>query len=327
MKEKIVVTGGAGFIGSALVWDLNRKGEDDIIIVDSLGSGEKWKNLASLRFADYLEKDDFLQLVTAGRLPDSIEAIFHFGACSSTSETDLRYLIQNNYQYSKSLAEYALGGGIRFIYASSAATYGDGSNGYGDDESTIGNLRPLNGYGFSKHLFDLHARREGWLDRITGLKFFNVFGPNEYHKGDMRSMVCKGFEQIKAKGKMNLFHSYRDGYMDGEQERDFIYVKDAVDMVLFLYERPGLKGLFNIGSGTARTWNDLAHAIFDVMQLRRQIQYIPIPEAIKDAYQYHTEADMGKLRRAGYEKDTLPLEEAVADYVKEYLLPGRYLSE
>ncbi|MFH1037616.1 MAG: ADP-glyceromanno-heptose 6-epimerase [PVC group bacterium] len=326
MSEKIVVTGGAGFIGSALVWKLNQMGEDDILIVDSLDSGDKWRNLAGLRFADYLEKDDFLQLVTAEKLPDSVEMIFHFGACSSTTEADMRYLMKNNYEYSKSLAAHALRAGVRFMYASSAATYGDGSGGYIDDESAIGGLRPLNGYGFFKHLFDLHARREGWLDRITGLKFFNVFGPNEYHKGSMRSMVCKGYEQIRAKGKINLFHSYREGYLDGEQERDFIYVKDAVEMVVFLYGQPELHGLFNIGSGTGRTWNELAAALFNVMQIRRQIQYVPIPEEIRETYQYHTRAEMEKLRRAGYEKVVTPLPEAVADYVTEYLIPGRYLS-
>ena len=326
MKETIVVTGGAGFIGSALVWRLNQMGEDNILIVDSLGGGEKWRNIVGLRFADYMEKDDFLQAVLSRSIPDSITAIFHFGACSSTTEGDLRYLIKNNYEYSKALAEYALGAGVRLIYASSAATYGDGSSGYRDDEETIGNLRPMNAYGFSKQIFDLRARREGWLEKMVGLKFFNVFGPNEYHKGSMRSMVCKGFEQIKAKGKINLFHSYRDGYMDGEQDRDFIYVKDAVEMVIFFHQHPELRGIYNIGSGSAQTWNTLARALFDVTGLRRQIQYIPMPDEIKETYQYHTEADMSKLRRAGYDKPLTPLPEAVADYVREYLQPGRYLS-
>ena len=326
MKETIVVTGGAGFIGSALVWRLNQLGEDNILIVDSLGGGGKWRNIAGLRFSDYMEKDDFLQAVLSRNIPDSITTIFHFGACSSTTEGDLRYLIKNNYEYSKILAEYAVGTGVRLIYASSAATYGDGSSGYRDDEETIGNLRPMNAYGFSKQLFDLHALRQGWLEAIVGLKFFNVFGPNEYHKGSMRSMACKGFEQIRAKGKINLFHSYREGYMDGEQDRDFIYVKDAVEMVIFIYQHPELYGLFNIGSGSAQTWNMLARSLFEVMQARRQIQYIPMPEEIRETYQYHTEADMSKLRRAGYDKPLTPLPEAVADYVKEYLQPGRYLS-
>jgi len=326
MKETIVVTGGAGFIGSALIWRLNQMGEDNILIVDSLGGSEKWRNIAGLRFADYMEKDDFLQEVLSGDIPDSITTIFHFGACSSTTEGDLRYLIKNNYEYSKTLAEYALGAGLRLIYASSAATYGDGSGGYRDDEETIGNLRPMNAYGFSKQLFDLRARREGWLEKMIGLKFFNVFGPNEYHKESMRSMACKGFEQIRAKRKINLFHSYRDGYMDGEQDRDFIYIKDAVEMVIFIHQHPELHGIYNIGSGSAQTWNTLAHALFDVAGLRQQIQYIPMPEEIKETYQYHTEADMSKLRRAGYDKPVTPLPEAVADYVKEYLQPGRYLN-
>jgi ADP-L-glycero-D-manno-heptose 6-epimerase len=323
----IIVTGGAGFIGSALVWRLNREGEDDILIVDSLGAGDKWKNLSGLRFSDYQEKDDFLARIRARDLPPSLETIFHFGACSSTVEADTRYLVKNNFEYSKTLARYALESGVRFIYASSAATYGDGSRGYGDRESGLGGLRPLNKYGFSKHLFDLYALRRGWLEKIVGLKFFNVFGPNEYHKGSMRSMVCKGYEQIRNRGRLQLFQSHRDGWRDGEQDRDFIYIKDALEMILFIYRSPTLSGIFNIGSGTARTWNDLALAIFDALQVEKQITYVPMPEEIRDTYQYHTEAKMEKLRRAGYDRPVTSLEEAVKDYARNYLAPGRYLAE
>ncbi|MDP8213937.1 MAG: ADP-glyceromanno-heptose 6-epimerase [Candidatus Euphemobacter frigidus] len=325
MKEMIVVTGGAGFIGSALVWKLNQLGQDNILVVDSLGSGDKWRNIAGLRFADYMEKDDFREAVISRSLPGSIKTIFHLGACSSTTEADLRYLIKNNYEYSKVLAEFALAAGVRLIYASSAATYGDGTNGYSDNISKLSLLRPLNGYGFSKHIFDLRAYRQGWLEKIVGLKFFNVFGPNEYHKGSMRSMVCKGYEQIAATGKINLFSSYRDGYPDGEQERDFIYIKDAVEMVVFIYEHPKLHGIFNIGSGSARTWNTLADALFEAMEVKPQIEYIPMLEEIKETYQYHTEAEMTRLRRSGYDRPVTALPEAVADYVKNYLIPGRYL--
>ncbi|HDL63997.1 MAG TPA: ADP-glyceromanno-heptose 6-epimerase [Proteobacteria bacterium] len=327
MKETIVVTGGAGFIGSALVWKLNQLGEDNILIVDSLGRSDKWRNISGLNFADYIEKDDFLQKIISGGLPDSIKTIFHFGACSSTTEYDIRYLIKNNYEYSKILAGYAFEAGIQFIYASSAATYGNGSQGYQDDDNIIGHLRPMNGYGFSKQLFDLHARREGWLEKIVGLKFFNVFGPNEYHKESMRSMVCKGFGQIRDKGKINLFHSYRHGYMDGEQDRDFIYIKDAVEMVVFIYRHPELHGIFNIGSGTAQTWNMLARILFDAMEKNRQIQYVPIPDDIKETYQYHTQADISKLRSAGYEESLTPFSDAISDYVINYLRKGRYLGE
>lgn len=327
MNETIVVTGGSGFIGSALIWRLNQLGEDNILIVDSLGSSNKWRNISGLNFADYIEKDDFLQKIISDGLPDSITTIFHFGACSSTTEVDIRYLIKNNYEFSKILADYAFNAGIRFIYASSAATYGDGSKGYLDDENIIGNLRPMNGYGFSKQLFDLHALREGWLEKIVGLKFFNVFGPNEYHKDTMRSMVCKGFEQIRETGKINLFHSYRDGFMDGEQDRDFIYIKDAVEMVVFIYRHPELHGLFNIGSGAAQTWNTLARTLFDVTEKHRKIQYVPMPEEIKDTYQYHTQADISKLRRAGYEESIMPLSDAVSDYVINYLWKEKHLGE
>ncbi|MEA1927642.1 MAG: ADP-glyceromanno-heptose 6-epimerase [Candidatus Auribacterota bacterium] len=327
MKETIVVTGGSGFIGSALIWRLNRLGEDNILIVDSLRSSEKWRNISGLSFSDYIEKDDFLEKIISGDMLSSVKTIFHFGACSSTTEDDIRYLIKNNYEYSKILAAAALRDDVRFIYASSAATYGDGSLGYIDDENIIENLRPMNGYGFSKQLFDLYAWRAGWLQKIVGLKFFNVFGPNEYHKGSMRSMVCKGYEQVEAKGKINLFHSYRDGYMDGEQERDFIYVKDAVEMVVFIYSHPELHGLFNIGTGTAQTWNNLARAIFDVLEKRRQIQYIPMPEEIKVNYQYHTQADISRLLRAGYEEPITPLPEAIQDYVAQYLRKSLYLEE
>ncbi len=322
----IVITGGAGFIGSALAWRLNQEGERDILIVDSLGAGEKWKNLAGLSFSDYQEKDDFLERVRQRDLPDTLKTIFHFGACSSTAETDTRYLVKNNFEYSKTLAAYALEAGVRFIYASSAATYGSGDRGYGDREKELEKLRPLNKYGFSKHLFDLYAHRQGWLEKIVGLKFFNVFGPNEYHKGPMRSMVCKGYEQIRDRGRLQLFLSYRDGWRDGEQDRDFIYIKDALEMVLFIHRSPGLSGIFNIGSGTARTWNDLAAAIFSALEAKMQVTYISMPEEIRETYQYHTEAEMEKLRRAGYDRPVASLEEAVADYVQNYLIPECYLA-
>lgn len=327
MKENIIVTGGAGFIGSALIWKLNQLGEDNIMIVDSLGKSAKWKNICGLGFSDYMEQDDFLRMIVSQGIPDSVETVFHFGACSSTTEEDIRYLIKNNYEFSKILAECSISAGIRFIYASSAATYGDGSWGYSDDDDSIRTLRPLNGYGFSKQLFDLYAQSRGWLNRIVGLKFFNVFGPNEYHKENMRSMVCKGFYQIREKGKINLFHSYRDGYMDGEQDRDFIYIKDAVNMVLHIYHHPELYGLYNIGSGQAQTWNTLARALFDAIEKRCQIQYIPMPEEIKETYQYHTEADISKLRRAGYEDPITPLADSVSDYVNNYLRNKKYLGE
>jgi len=321
----IIVTGGAGFIGSAIVAALNARGIDDIVIVDILGADEKWKNLRRLRFADYIEADEFLDTLAAGDIDGPVETVFHMGACSDTTETDCSYLAKNNYDFSKLLANWAVESGARFIYASSAATYGDGSQGFADSEDELDRLVPLNMYGYSKHMFDLWARRTGLLEKIVGLKYFNVFGPNEYHKGNMRSFVIKAFEQINEKGKVGLFKSYHPDYADGEQLRDFIYVKDAVDMTLFFMNQPGLAGIYNIGSGKARNWNDLAKATFAAMNKEPDIEYIEMPEHLKEKYQYYTRADTTKIKNAGYEKQTTTLEEAIKDYVQNYLQKDEYL--
>jgi len=323
----IIVTGGAGFIGSALIAALNKRQITDILVVDELGCDQKWKNLRNLSFADYMEKDDFLDRIIENKLAGPIAAVFHLGACSSTTETDASYLIENNYEYTKLLAQWAANANIRFIYASSAATYGDGSAGFSDDEEKIDKLRPLNIYGYSKQLFDLWARRAGLLKKMVGLKYFNVFGPNEYHKGDMRSFVVKAFEQIMASGRVCLFKSYKPQFKDGEQMRDFLYVKDAVDMTLFFLDNPKIAGLFNIGSGRARNWNDLVKAVFAAMGKPPNIEYIEMPDSIRNQYQYFTQADMTKLRQVGYKKQTTPLEEAIKDYVQNYLQKGEYLGD
>ena len=321
----IIVTGGAGFIGSALITALNKRQITDILVVDELGTDQKWKNLRNLSFTDYVEKDDFFEMVIEDKLDSSIDAVFHLGACSDTTETNASYLIKNNYEYSKLLAQWATADNIRFIYASSAATYGDGSAGFSDDQEKIEILKPLNMYGYSKHLFDLWARRTGLLKKIVGLKYFNVFGPNEYHKADMRSFCIKAFEQITSTGKIRLFKSYKPEYADGEQKRDFIYVKDAVDMTLFFYDNPQTNGLYNIGSGKARTWNDLVKAVFAAMGKEPNIEYIEMPESIRNQYQYFTEADITKLQKAGYKKEITPLEDAIKDYVQSYLQTDEYL--
>lgn len=322
----IIVTGGAGFIGSALIWKLNQLGESNILVVDHLATGEKWKNLRRLRFADYIEKSDFLQNVRCGVFNQaSIRCIFHLGACSSTTEENASYLIENNYRYTKELAEFAVARGIRFIYASSAATYGSGDKGYNDVEEQIPNLTPLNMYGYSKQLVDLWALRKGYLKRIVGLKYFNVFGPNEYHKGDMRSMVLKACEQIKRTGKVSLFKSHRPDYADGEQKRDFLYVKDAVNMTLFFFQNPEINGIFNIGSGVASTWKQLMESLFLALDLKPNIAYVDMPESIQNQYQYFTQAEMGKLCKAGYNGPVTDLAEAVKDYA-EYLKAESYLS-
>jgi ADP-L-glycero-D-manno-heptose 6-epimerase len=248
------------------------------------------------------------------------------GACSSTTETDWDYLAENNLGYTRSLCSHALEGGIRFVNASSAATYGDGDQGYDDDESRLDDLKPLNLYAKSKQDFDQWARAEGVLDQIVCLKYFNVFGPNEWHKEDMRSMVCKGYQQISAGGQVKLFQSDMPEFPDGGQQRDFVYVKDAVDMTIWFAGRPGVNGIFNVGSGEAKDWNRLITAIFTAMGQEPDIAYIPMPDHLKGKYQYHTEARMSKIIAAGYDKPQTVLEDAVADYVVNHLAPNRHLN-
>lgn len=322
----IIITGGAGFIGSALAAGLNARGVSDIIIVDILGNDEKWKNLRKLSYADYFEYDDFLEMLCSDQIDWPIEAILHMGACSSTTETDCSYLIKNNYDFSRTLATFAIEAEARFIYASSAATYGDGSAGFSDDQNQIEKLIPLNMYGYSKQMFDLWAKQWGLLDKTVGLKYFNVFGPNEYHKADMRSFVLKAFEQINATGKVRLFKSHKPDYADGEQLRDFVYIKDAVDMTLFFLDNPKINGLFNIGTGKARCWNDLVKAVFAAMGKKPNIEYIDMPESIRNQYQYFTQADIDKLRKVDYNKKTTSLEDAIKDYVQNYLMKNEYLN-
>jgi ADP-L-glycero-D-manno-heptose 6-epimerase len=320
----IAITGGAGFIGSAIVWRLNTLGEENIIIVDELGHDEKWKNLVGLKFVDFINKDDFINNLDKG-LKYNFNSIIHMGANSSTTEKDADYLIKNNFEYTKKLAEFSLANKVRFIYASSGATYGDGSMGFDDDEKSVQNLSPLNMYGYSKQMFDLWAIRQNMLGSIVGLKYFNVFGPNEYHKGDMRSVVHKAYEQIISEGFVRLFKSKNQNYKDGEQMRDFIYVKDAVDMTIWFLNNKDINGLYNIGSGKARTWNDLVAAIFNALNKEVNIKYIDMPKHLELKYQYFTEAKMDKFLSTGYANPLATLEEGVSDYVKNYLLKEKYL--
>jgi ADP-L-glycero-D-manno-heptose 6-epimerase len=323
----IVVTGGAGFIGSALVWELNRRGEDDILVVDHLGETEKWKNLVGLRFNDYLDKSVFIERLTRDHFGDRLRAILHMGACSATTEKDADYLMENNYRYTARMAAWRESRPrCRLVYASSAATYGDGARGYADDEAALTTLQPLNMYGYSKHLFDLLACRKGWLKDIVGLKYFNVFGPNEYHKGDMRSVINKAYPQVRDEGRMRLFQSHRPDYADGEQQRDFIYVKDATAMTLFFLEHPDIGGIFNIGTGRTQTWNEVATALFQAAGRPLNIDYIPMPEQLRGKYQYYTCADLTKLQAAGWSQPCRSLEDAVDDYVRHYLALDAHLS-
>ncbi|HEY0946079.1 MAG TPA: ADP-glyceromanno-heptose 6-epimerase [Opitutaceae bacterium] len=329
LNGRILVTGGAGFIGSALVWALNQRGISDIVVTDFLGSDEKWKNLVPLKFSDYLEADAFRTRLTAdGDAFGKFSTVFHLGACSATTEKNAAYLIDNNFAFTKELAEWSLSRGTRFIYASSAATYGDGAQGMDDQSEDLQRLRPLNMYGYSKHLFDLHAQRHGFLKQVVGVKYFNVFGPNEDHKGDMRSLVNKAYQQIQTTGKVQLFKSYKPEFQDGEQMRDFLYVKDAVEMTIHFAEKASTAGgLYNLGSGEANTWVTLATAIFKALERAPQIEFIEMPEVLKGKYQYYTKADVAKLRATGYERPVTALAEAVRDYVQGYLVTGMKLGE
>lgn len=322
---RIVVTGGAGLIGSALVRQLNLENADDIIVVDRLGTSEKWRHLVPLRFADYLDAEEFFP--TIARDPDAfgaIAAVFHLGACSSTIERDASYLVANNVRRSQEIARWSFARGARFVYASSAATYGARESEMREDLDPF-SLRPLNMYGYSKHLFDLWMRREGLLESAVGLKYFNVFGPNEDHKGVMRSVVAKAYEQIRSAGTIQLFKSYRAGIADGEQTRDFFYVKDAAAITSFLGRAHGVAGLFNVGAGIDRSWNDLARAVFAALDLPARIVYIDMPEELRGKYQYRTVATTERLRAAGWTAQATPLETAVDDYVRTYLVTGAAL--
>ncbi len=316
----IILTGGAGFIGSAMLWELNRNGMDDVLIVDNLENttSGKWKNLSGLSFSDIVSIDDFPSLLEHNRL-GTISAIIHMGAISATTETDADLLLHNNYLYSKTLALSCAKAAIRFIYASSAATYGDGSLGYSDEEEGIHALRPLNMYGYSKQLFDTWALKSGFLNKAAGLKFFNVYGPNEYHKGDMSSVVFKAFHQIEQNGQVKLFRSHRNDYRDGEQLRDFIYIKDCTAAMLWFLQNPSINGIFNLGTGRARSFNDLVNATFEAMGKAPSIEYIPMPETLRDKYQYFTEARTQKLRAYGWTGPVTSLEDGVRDYVTNYL--------
>jgi ADP-L-glycero-D-manno-heptose 6-epimerase len=316
----IIVTGGAGFIGSAYVWKLNTQGIDDILVVDDLDCSDKWKNLVNRRFANYMDHKEFLEKMKADCLPPNITALVHMGACSATTERDSDYLMRNNYQYTRLLAEWAMGHQIRFVYASSGATYGDGSQGYSDDDETSMRLKPLNMYGYSKQLVDLWAIKSGAIQNMVGLKFFNVYGPNEYHKEDMRSVIHKAFGQIEEQGTVRLFKSYRPEYKDGEQVRDFVYVKDVVDVIWWFMNNPASSGLFNVGTGCARTWKDLTYAVFTAMAREANIEFIEMPESLRDRYQYRTEATIAKLKAIGFPGEFHSLEDGIRDYVQNYLM-------
>jgi ADP-L-glycero-D-manno-heptose 6-epimerase len=319
MKHRIIVTGAAGFIGRNVAEALNRRGYENLLLVDHLGTDEKWHNLAGLKYEDLLSPPRFLELANQDKLATA-DACIHLGACSATTEKDADYLLENNYRYTRYLCEWSLRKQVRFVYASSAATYGDGSLGYSDEDAVTEQLQPLNMYGYSKQMFDLWALRQGLLDRIAGLKYFNVYGPFEDHKGDMRSLVQKAYHQIKTHGYIELFKSYHPDYRDGGQKRDFVYVRDAAKVTLHFALDTKAGGLFNCGAGQARTWTDLANALFKAMNLEPDIRFIEMPEILQGKYQYFTQADEKKLRdTGGYKQPFASIEEGVLDYVQTHL--------
>lgn len=314
----IIVTGGAGFIGSCIVRELNNMGYEDIIIVDNIQKTEKWKNMRNKRYIEYISRNDFLD-----RLPEfagKVSHVIHMGACSATTELDFDFLYKNNFEYTKTLWKFCTENQCSFIYASSAATYGAGEFGF-DDKMDIKKLLPLNGYGYSKQLFDLWVEKQSLAPRQhVGFKFFNVYGPNEYYKGSMASVIFHSFNKILETGQMGIFKSYKEGYEDGKQLRDFVYVKDLCKVVHFMIDHPEVSGLFNLGTGTARSFYDLVAATFDAMGVKRNITFVEMPESLRPKYQYFTQAKMNKLREAGYKEDFYSLEEGAKDYVQNYLM-------
>lgn len=318
-----IVTGGAGFIGSVVIKALNERGIENILVVDRLEKDEKWKNLRGVKFHEYLHADEFIQPDMLNQIFDEgVTQVYHMGACSSTTETDVDYLMKNNVEYSKILFSFCTGYDVPICYASSAATYGAGEYGYDDIEKEIYKLQPLNPYGWSKQLVDEWAIAEDKKpSKWYGVKFFNVYGPNEYHKGSMRSVVVQAHRQIIETGKVKLFKSYHTDYEDGGQLRDFVYVKDVVQaMVRLMFEsHSGPNGIYNLGTGKARSFADLAKATFKALDKNENIEYIEMPDHLKGQYQYYTQASMNKLSEALPDFKFSSLEEGIKDYVQNYL--------
>ena len=320
----IVITGAAGFIGSCLASHFSQNGLTDLILVDDFSYPEKDQNLSKVEFEMEIERDEFLDWFENN--PEEIDFVFHIGARTDTTEFDYELLEELNLNYTKEIWRLCAEYDIPLVYASSAATYGDGSKGYNDDHEIVDELEPLNPYGKSKNEFDKWAlNHDDAPPRWYGLKFFNVYGPNEYHKGRMASVIFHAFNKITESGEMQLFQSHNPDYKDGDQLRDFVYVKDVLRVCDFLYENEEVtSGLYNLGTGKARTFNDLVKAVFTALDERPKIEYIPTPEDIRDKYQYFTEANMNKLRSEGYNRKFWSLEDGVEDYVQHYLMEGRY---
>lgn len=318
-NEMILITGAAGFIGSAVVWELNRRGRRDLVLVDKLGSGDKWKNLLGLRFAEFIDREELFARLSTDKWASEIECVFHIGANADTTFLDGDSLYEWNYDFSRALGDWSLNNGIRFIYASSAAVYGDGALGFSDDYDLSFKLQPLNPYGFSKLLFDRYVIQNNWYDKVAGFRFFNVYGPNEYHKARMASVILHAIPQARDTGKIRLFESHRDGIAHGEQKRDFVSIWEVLDGLMFAFDHPKVNGIFNLGSGRAHSFNQLAEAVFSALDKPCKIEYFPMPEDLRGRYQYYTCADMSRLQKCGF--PVFP--DKFAEHVKEYV--GKYI--
>lgn len=318
----IIVTGAAGFIGSVIAQSLFRQGAKELILVDKFSKLEKWKNISGINFKEFIDRDLFLDKLEKGEL-GTPEVVIHMGACTDTTEFNMDFLLKQNYEYSKRLFLWCHSKNVRFIYASSASIYGDGSKGFNDLDHLTLEMEPLNPYGFSKLIFDRWLINNKFSNSVVGLRFFNVFGPNEYHKDKMSSIIYRSFPMAKKEGVVRLFRSYKKDFVDGGQLRDFIYIKDVVKVVDFVLANKKVNGIFNLGTGKARTFLDLAYALLDSLGKKRVIEFIDMPEEIRNKYQYFTEADISRLRDAGYKDEFYSLEQSVSDYVQDYLLPGR----
>ncbi len=318
----IVVTGAAGFIGSVIAQDLFRSGAKDLILVDRFTKQDKWKNIAGINFKEFVDRDLFLDKLEKGDL-GTPDAVIHMGACANTTEFNMDYLMSQNYEYSKRLCSWCINKKVRFIYASSASIYGDGSKGFNDSNNLTLEMQPLNPYGFSKLVFDRWIINNGLTGSVAGMRFFNVFGPNEYHKGAMSSIIYRSFPMAKKEGVVRLFKSYKKDFPDGGQRRDFIYIKDVLSVTNFLLNN-NVCGIFNVGTGHARSFNDLADSLLSALGCKKVLkEYFDMPEDIRNKYQYFTEANMDSLRNSGYRKEFMSLEDSISDYVQGYLLSNR----
>jgi len=324
----ILITGATGFIGSALASVLNRRGRSDLILCDSFGEKDKWKNILGVNFVRFVDRNELFLFLETDALAKKITSVVHLGACADTTETDVDYLVENNVDFSRTLCEWSMKQGVRFVYASSAAVYGDGSLGFSDCDDLTPKLRPLNGYGFSKWMFDMWVLQNQLIGKVAGLRFFNVFGPNEYHKGTMASVIFRAFPLATFEGRVRLFESHRDNYAHGEQVRDFIYVDQVIDAVTYVMDNNTANGIFNVGTGVAHTFNQLAESMLEALDKKINIEYFPMPEEIRDRYQYHTQADMTRLYGAGFPEYEDKFQEYVKKYVSCYLMSGqKYMSQ